>query len=171
MKKALGCLLILIGQYLYGQTLEENKIDEVTKAFVKRTSWEAITPPFSVTAMYLRISKLDSIVYLDLKYAGTGNLLNIDTGNEFIFVLDNDQTLSIPAREPSAGCTGCGALGPGFGQAPGIQAKYPLGREAIGLLLRHKIKEVRFNSSDGFIDETIQQKNANILEKLLELIR
>jgi hypothetical protein len=171
MKKVYVVLLILTCQYVYGQTLEENKADEVTKAFVKRTSWVALTPEFSITAMYLRISKLDSLVYLDFKYAGTGNLLNIDTGNEFIFVLDNDQTLSIPAREPSSGCTGCGAVGPGFGQAPGIQAKYLLGTDAIGLLLKHKNKEIRFNSSDGFIDEMIQLKNADILKKSLELIR
>jgi hypothetical protein len=171
MNKAFLGLLILTCQYGYGQTLEENKVDEVTKVMVKRTSWEAITPEFSITAMYLRVSKLDSIVYLDFKYAGTGNLLNIDTGNEFIMVLDNDQTLSIPAKEPSSGCTGCGAIGPGFGQAPGIQAKYQLGREVIGLLLNHNIKEIRFNSNDGFIDENIQQKKADILKRSLELIR
>jgi hypothetical protein len=171
MKKAIAVCVILMGYFAQGQSLAENSINDATKTAVKRTSWETLTSAFSITGIYIRISKLDSNLFLDFKYAGNGSLLNVDTGSEFILTLDNDKTVTLRTTEASAGCTGCGAVGPGFGKSPGIQVRYPIGADAVSILISHKIKLIHFYTVDGIIEEAIQQNNAGILQKLLQIVK
>jgi hypothetical protein len=63
----------LTGNYSFGQTIEENQIDEFTKNKVIRTSWEPLSKSGNIYA-HARASKINESLYVDFKIMLAGGL-------------------------------------------------------------------------------------------------
>ena len=88
---------ILFLNNFYSQKLTENKIDEFTKQSIQKTSWETL---FSTTkgTSYFRISKIDNILFVQLKFRLNEGFetksFSIEKNQELKFKTKKDDILS-----------------------------------------------------------------------------
>lgn len=165
-------LLFFLGvnQLTFGQTLEENKIDDFTKNTVKRTSWETLNMSMKFTA-YFRISKINEHTYFDLKMGiGLGEIFSIGKDQEIMFKLANDSIVSLPNLEYALTCKGCGAKGYMGSAAQSIQVSYPINIEQIEFLKKEKALKVRVYTNTGYVEDELKDKNALKIKKALSLV-
>lgn len=164
-KTSLLLLLILIVVIGFGQKLEENKVDDFTKITIKRTSWEKLTKYYA----HFRISKISDVEYFDLKLL-LGKEFSIMEGQDIMFKFDNDEILTLKNSKTTITCTGCGAVGFGGSEGPGISVSYQMNKEQKTLLDTKKIIKVRIYTSDGYTENDVSEKFDNYIKKALTLI-
>ena len=153
------------------QELKEDKIDPFTKSSVKRTSWEAMTQT-GKSYTFFRVSKLDSLLYLDLKLMlpNRSKFFTIGEGMKLLFILENDSVITLSTLNNKAACRGCGARGFGGSSALGIETSYAVYPELILPLKAGAVKKMRVYTSEGFIDEDIPGKRSRLITDLLLLV-
>lgn len=155
------------------QTLEENKVDEFTNDSVKRTSWETLNKTMSFTAFY-RISRVNDNNFLELKLMineGTKlKTFSIGKEQEIMFKLENGEVVKLANLEYAITCTGCGARGFGGSTGQGIQVTYLMGKEEFDKLKNNAVVKVRIYTSDGYVEETIKEKNSKKIPIMLKLV-
>ena len=167
-------IAILLGttSLTYGQTLEENKVDEFTDNTVKRTSWETLNMTMSFTS-YFRISHINDNYYFDLKMmiGGTGGkVFSIAKDQEIMFKLDNGEIVKLPNLEYTITCTGCGAKGLSGSNAQGIKVSYSINKEQFEQLKNNTIIKIRIYTNDGYIEEDTKEKHAKKIPYALKLV-
>jgi len=152
----------------FGQKLEVNKTDDFTKKSVKETSCETLFTSMTGSA-YFRISLTDTIATFDLKYQD-GNAVAVVKDEQIMLLLDNGQVITLPCVLDADGCIGCGAKGFIGSGAIGLQTSYSLSKEQISTLKRRKIAEVKIIFATGVIANDVKDKNAEKIQKALNLI-
>jgi hypothetical protein len=161
--------LILITISSFGQKIEENKIDEFTKTSIKRTSWETLNMTMSYTA-YFRISLIENIEYFDLKLMIPYKSVSISEGQNIMFMLENNEILTLKNLKTAYSCTGCGARGFSGSAAPGVSISYLINTDQIKLLKANKIKKIRIYTNDGYIENELKDKFDNFIKNSLLII-
>lgn len=155
---------------VHGQKIAEDKVDEFTKRSIKRTSWEILNQDFKFSAFF-RISEVENIQTFDLKLSiGTGEVFSIDEGQKIMFILDNEEVISLHNLRYKVTCTGCGARGFAGSRAQGIQVSYLLKPEVFEKLLNNQILKVRIYTSKSYVESDINAKAANRIINSLKLM-
>ncbi len=162
-------IIFCVPCFCFGQKLEENKVDEFTKAFVKRTSWETINFSNNFLA-YSRISKIDNIYYLDVKVTLSDAVFSIEKDDKLMIKTVTDSIITIFNLKYQISCTGCGAKGLIGSGLEGIEVSYPIPSEMVLYLLTNKIKALRLYTTDGYVEHDIKDKNAQTFIKQLKLV-
>lgn len=152
------------------QKIVENKIDEFTKHRVIRTSWEELAYKFN-GSMYAhtRLSHIDSIYFLELKYVGNSTNGMMEDA-EFMLKLSNDSIVTLRNLKYKLQCTGCGAIGINSAGRLGLDVDFKITPEQLRLLSNNNIVKVRIYLSGGFIEEEISNKDGGKLPKQAALI-
>lgn len=165
-------LINIIPSICFGQKLVENKIDEFTKAYIKQTSWEILNPINFSNKLYAFTSfrKIDSTYFLDFKITlRNGPVFSINQGDELMFKT-SDSVISLSNSEYQISCTGCGVKGINGSGLEGVKVTYKIPANDIFYLLNNKIKKIRVYTSDGYVEDEIKDKNAEMFIKQLKLV-
>lgn len=154
---------------IYGQTLDENKIDDFTNLKVKRTSWETLNMTYSYSA-YFRISRINDNNYFDLKMMLGGKAFSIDKNQEIMFKLNNNEFVKLQNPEFTVTCTGCGAKGFNGSGAQGLKISYPLNEDDINKLKNNTVVKIRIYTNDGYVENDTKESIANKIPIALMLV-
>jgi len=167
--KTLFLIALFFPTFCLAQKLEVNKIDEFTKASVKRTSWETINYSNRLMA-YTQISKIDDIYYLNLKIMSPDKVFSIDKEDELMIKTITDSVITLYNLKYEISCTGCGSMGLLGSGLQGIEVSYKIPVEIVSYLLTNKIKKLRIYATNGYFEDDIKDKHAEIFIKLLKLV-
>lgn len=167
--KTLFLIALFFPTFCLAQKLEVNKIDEFTKASVKRTSWETINYSNRLMA-YTQISKIDDIYYLNLKIMSPDKVFSIDKEDELMIKTITDSVITLYNLKYEISCTGCGSKGLLGSGLQGIEVSYKIPVEIVSYLLTNKIKKLRIYATNGYFEDDIKDKHAEIFIKLLKLV-
>ncbi|MDB5206178.1 MAG: hypothetical protein JWR72_1253 [Flavisolibacter sp.] len=153
------------------QKIDENKVDELTKASVKRTTWEKVcNSSFSKKfTAYARVSKVDSTLYLGFK-AMTGKELSVKEGDEFTLITKGD-SITLHSLKSVTSCKGCGSQGFGGSGVEGINLAFIVPAKQAAYLKNNPVQKIRLYTSIGYIEDELNEKNAKTLMKEFELIQ
>lgn len=155
----------------FSQTLEENKIDEFTKASVKRTSYEPLIQN-GKWYLFFRVSKINGTEYLDMKmiYYKNNKYQIIRQGMQVMVLLQDDSVINLSNIETATSCRGCGARGLSGSGALGIAVNYLVHPDDHRALKSLPIKKIRIYTTDGYIEDEIKDKRSDLLIQLLSLV-
>ncbi len=171
MKKILFIILILIALNGFSQTLIENSIDEFTKASIKRTSWETVMGGMSQT-YYLRISKIDSSYFLELKIMMNNTVFAINKDANLMLKLNNDSLITLKNSDYQITTIGEGAIGYMGSAGLGLHAIYlGLNKSTISVLTAAVLSKVRIYFTDGYKDFERKEKKASLIKNALLLLK
>jgi hypothetical protein len=167
--KTLFLIVFSFPIFCLAQKLEVNKIDEFTKASVKRTSWETINYSNRLMA-YTQINKIDNNYYLNLKIMSPDKVFSIDKEDELMIKTITDSVITLYNLKYEISCTSCGSTGLLGSGLQGIEVSYKIPVEIVSYLLTNKIKKLRIYATDGYFEDDIKDKHAEIFIKLLKLV-
>lgn len=171
--------LRLIFLFLFGlgslnaQKLTEDKMDEFTKVWIKRTSWAALTKnPGSAKAYRsaFRICKINDKVFLDLKMMLGDKVYSINEGDPIMFLFESGEVVKIYSNEFAITSIGAGAEGYGGSSELGTNTTYDLSPEVIEKIQNGKIKKIRIYISDSYIEQEDKRNADKHLKRCLTLI-
>lgn len=169
--KTLSLIVLFFPTFCFAQKLKVNKIDEFTNASVKRTSWETINYSGKSFMAYVRISKIDDILYLNLKIMlPSDEVFSIDKENELMIKTSTDSIITLYNLKYEISCTGCGANGLLGSALQGMEVSYKIPAEMVSYLLNNMIKKLRIYTTDGYVEDNINDKHAETFIKLLKLV-
>lgn len=151
------------------QKLVENKVDDFTKALVKRTSWETICKKGNFWT-YARCSKIDSSRYLTFRIMSNKKVYVVNEGNELMLKLTNDSIVTLHTIKRAISCIGCGSIGLIGSAADGIEVEFFMPKSKFAYLLSHPVAKMRLYSNSGFIEAEIKENWANLLIAQLKLV-
>ena len=156
----------------FSQKIAEKKVDEFTKSSIIRTSWETLTKVDGLSmkglTTYLRFSKINDVLYLDLK-AMDGSVLSVPDGNNIMLMFQNDSIVTIKNQHYEVACMGCGAIGLVGSSAYGIQLNNTISDSLLETLKKNQLKKIRIYFRDGYLEDDVKEKHAKIIIKLAEL--
>jgi len=168
-KHIIICILFCVTSLqVFAQKLEENKKDDFSNKSIKRTSWETLYKTLS-TESHFSFSKVDSSAFINVKMM-IGKVFSIDKGDELMLKLDNGDIVKLTCIAYEVTCNGCGAVGLIGSQAEGLNVAYWLSKDQLDKLKTHKIVKVRINTTDGYVEQDIKEKNANKIITCINLI-
>lgn len=168
-------LIVFLSINCFGQKLAENKVDEFTKASVKRTSWELLTKKGIYSNV--RLSYIDDRRYLDIKFMQSGyigfggSIFSIRDGENISFKMSNDSIINLSVPKYEIACSGCGAVGLIGLQAYGIGINIPLNDSIIAVLSSTPVVKIRIYTTDGYIEADVPAKNQDLLKKEFALLK
>jgi hypothetical protein len=168
--KRLLFLIIAIPSLVNAQKIDQDKIDEFTKHHVKRTTWEALSRSNDFWA-HARMSKIDSVFYLDLKFFRSGGeVLGISSGQKIMLKLDDDSILTFTIIGDKVSCRGCGAVGINGAGVMGLNISCIIPENEYNQLLHRKVVKIRLNTIDGYHEYKIKEKFQSLLSQELALM-
>ena len=171
--KSLLLLFGLLPMICFSQKIAEKKVDEFTKSSIMRTSWETLTKIDGMSmkglTSYIRFSKINDIIYIDLKVMD-GSVLSVPDGNKIMLMLQNDSIVTIKNSHYEVACMGCGAIGLSGSSAYGIQLNNPITDKEFEIFKSKQIKKIRIYFRDGYLEDEVKEKHAKIIPKLAELL-
>lgn len=152
------------------QKLVEDKVDDFTKAKVKRTSWETICKKGGFWT-YSKCSKIDSSRYLKFKIMSDRKVYVIEEGNELLLKIGTDSIITLKCLKRAISCRGCGAIGLVGSAAEGIEVDFFIPPDSYDFLIKNKINKMRLYTNGGFIEAEMKEDWAKLFIKQLELIK
>lgn len=170
--KQLFILMSIIPCISFGQKLEQNKTDEFTKAHIKITSWETLNSFGFANKLFAftRIRKIDSTYLLDFKVTlRSGSVFSIREGDE-LMIKTSDSVIALSNLKYQISCTGCGVKGFTGSGLEGIEVTYEIPASEVFYLSNNKIKKIRVYISDGYVEDDIKDKNAQMFVRQLKLV-
>lgn len=164
---------ILFLNNFYSQKLTENKIDEFTKQSIQKTSWETL---FSTTkgTSYFRISKIDNILFVQLKFRLNEGFetksFSIEKNQELMFKTKEGEIITLKNLKSTVTCVGCGAISFNASQALGIEVSYQMSEEQFNILKNSFLEKIRIYTDIDYKEFEIKKKNALLFTNSLKLI-
>ena len=168
--KILIIVAILFSSKGYTQKLQENQIDDFTKKSIKSTSYETINYNNKFMG-YVKIRKVDDRSFLYFKMMLSGSVFAVEEGDKLMMITETDSVITIHNSEFKISCEGCGAKGILGSALQGVELKYELPIPILTYLSDNKIKKMRIYTKDGYVEDTIKEKNASTFIKLLKLVQ
>lgn len=153
---------------VFSQTLEENKVDELTNTNIQRTSWETLNMTLRFNS-YFRISRINEQNYLDLKMM-IGKPFSIKEKDELMFTLSNGEFVKLLNLKDAKTCIGCGAIGFNGSIAAGIEVSYILDKEQFEKLKNNTVVKINVYTSKGYVEEKVKEKNGKKISTALSLL-
>lgn len=163
-------ILLLFPFSITAQTLKEDKVDEFTKKSVKRTSWETVCGKGSFYT-YAQSSKINDNRFLTFRIMSNAKVYVVNEGDELMLKLANDSIVSLKVLKRAISCRGCGSIGIIGSAADGIEVVFDLKEEIYTYLLLNKVAKMRLQTSSGYIEAELKDKHAEMLIRVLELIK
>jgi len=151
--------------------LAEDKVDEFTKAKVRRTSYEKLDRGSHFIVSY-RFNDIDGTKAMNLKLAmgPTDKVYGIPDGSKLMLKLANDSVVILENIEAKISCSGCGSNGIFDGVGPGTETLYPLSNKHIEMLKASPITKIRIYKTDGYLEDTINAGKASLFISCLNII-
>lgn len=175
MGKTLGIIFLYLLSFNVSkaQKLTEDKMDEFTKVWIKRTSWAALTKDPTSMKPYrsaFRVCKINDKVFLDLKMMLGDKVYSINEGDPIMFLFESGEVVKIYSNEFAITSTGAGAEGYGGSSELGTNTTYDLSPEVIEKIQTSKIKKIRIYISDSYIEQEDKRNADKHLKRCLTLI-
>lgn len=168
--KRLAFLAFLVPSLSFAQKIEENKVDEFTHHKIIRTSWEPIIKKFGNSIIgHVRVSKIDGDIYINLRIMRSGSAMAIDEGARLMIKTASDSIVTLNNLKYQISCTGCGAVGFAGSALQGLDLTFPMSDDQANYLLANKAVKLRIYLTDGYLEEEIKEKFAEILINELKL--
>ena len=175
MKKQIALFLFItcFATGLKAQKLVEDKTDEFTKTYVKRTDWCPLHKKKGSARphrSYFRISKLNDDVYFDLMMMLNNQVYSIKEGDQIMFLFEDKSVVTISNLKHTVSEIGGGTDQYGGSANYGTTTSYKLSKEDIEKLSKGWITKFRIYTSLGY-SEFEEDYNLNPhLKKCLELV-
>lgn len=166
MKKIILLFSIFISSLCFSQKIVENKTDEFTKKTILRSDWEKLTS--TEYASYINLNKIEGTYFLGLKVI-TMTVCSVSENNKISFLFDDGSVLELENMKYAISGYGDGAIGLSGSQALGLSLNLILSNENLEILKNKTIVKIRINTSKGFIEDKVKEKNSVILKKMLSL--
>lgn len=170
MKYIITAIGLFIVQSIAAQKIAENKVDEFTKNTVKRTSWEAIQRTSTLTA-YCRVSKINDVVYLELRCMLGGYVFAIDKGDKLMLMTDTDSVITLLNGKYEISCKGCGSINITGSALQGAELSYLVSNDEFNFLLNNRVKKLRLYTTKGYVEAELKDKFSETLMKEFALIK
>lgn len=151
------------------QKIIEDKVDDFTHMHVVRTDWEMLYSKFSGVIIHARISKLDTLVYLELKLMGAG-VVGMAENTDLLLKMANDSVVTLKNLKSTISCIGCGAVGMSGSKLQGIELSFPLPASEKKILSANEISKLRIYLTGGFVEENIKSDDADTFADMVKLI-
>lgn len=179
MKKHIYCFLtcVVLGvSSVNAQKIKVNEIDKFTKQQIIETSFEKIVSDKNVLGstggrlmknIWVAFRKVGETEYLRLKWC-TNNVLSLSKNADVIFLDDKGNTYTFQNTEFTIAGQGEGTVG-AFGSA-----LYGLNIYLAGdcsALEGKVITDMRINTTDGYIDFTLNKKAAETISKTYKVFK
>lgn len=168
--KILIILVVLFPLKGYSQKLQENKIDDFTKKSVKSTTYETINYNNKFMG-YVKIRKVDDRSFLYLRMMLSGGVFAVENGDKLMMITELDSVVTLNNSEFKISCEGCGAKGILGSALQGVELKYEISNSVLTYLSENKIKKMRIYTKDGYVEDSIKEKNASTFMKLFQLVQ
>jgi len=170
MKKAvLVLLLATITQSLLAQKIVKNEVDEFTGHSVKETSWTTFTSKSKLYS-YTRLRKVDNTCFLGFKMVTKGVVCSVKEGETLFFKLSNNEIMKVTNLDHEITSVGAGAASVSWSNVLGLHLKCSLNKDQIAKLNKHNIVKVRVNTSVGYIEAELKEKQSLKFKKALALL-
>jgi len=168
MKKLLLFALFLSGMNAcFSQSLTGEIPTDPNKNKEKKTVWETFSKSKQIVA-YTRASKLNDIVYLDVRLIlQGGKVFAVNSGANLIFKMENDSLLTLNIPKYDVSCMGCGAIGAEGSETYGIELNITVGIDKVDALSKHKIKKIKVNTSDWAVESDVKEKFQETIKNAL----
>lgn len=164
MKQFLLFLAILsICGSAYSQKIVKNEKDAFTGSNVIETSYVTISDGFTCS-----IRSVNGTRILRVSFNGGDEIYTMEKDAQFMFKLQNDSIITLVNLEDAVGEYWSSPIGNISHFL--LKTKYELSEEQINELQANKITNVRFYTTDGYIERKVSEKNAKKLLKLFALI-
>ena len=165
----LMCLMFVVSAN--GQSIEKEEVDEFTGVKRVFTSWETICMAKG-TPMYARIWKSNDEFAMDIKINGVPFLCSIDKGAEIIFLFNEGGKVTLNAHETVLSKKGAGVKSSvNISEVYGLNPLYIIGKPNADFTTfkEQTINKFRVYRSDGYIDYTVNKKQAATIQKMFQL--
>ena len=167
MKRLILSLAILnICEYAYSQKIVKNEKDAFTGNHVIETSYTAISDGFTCS-----IRSVNGTNILLVSFNGGDEIYTMEKNAQFMFLLQNDSIITLANLEDAVSEYRSLNIGSTHISHFLLKTKYDLSENQIRELQTHKISNVRFYTTDGYIERKVSEKNAKKLLKLFNLIK
>lgn len=166
MKRFLLFLAILsICGSAYSQKVVKNEKDAFTGSHVTETSYVTISDGFTCS-----IRSVNGTRILMVSFNGGDEIYTMEKDAQLMFKLQNDSIITLANLEDAVGEYRSLNIGNSHISHFLLKTKYYLSEEQINELQANKITNVRFYTTDGYIERKVSEKNAKKLLKLFALI-
>lgn len=149
----------------YSQKIVKNEKDSFTGSQVIETSYATISDGLTCS-----IRSVNGIHILLISFNGGDEIYTMEKNSQFMFKLQNDSIVTLTNLEDAVGEYRSLNVGSTHISHFLLKTKYELSEEKIHELQTYKISNVRFYTTDGYIERKVSEKNAKKLLKLFNLI-
>lgn len=149
----------------YSQKIVKNEKDSFTGSHVIETSYVTISDGLSCS-----VRSVNGIRVLLVSFNGGDEIYTMERDAQFMFKLQNDSIITLINQEDAVGEYRSLNVGSTHISHFLLKTKYDLSEEKINELQTHKITNVRFYTTAGYIERKVSEKNAKKLLKLFNLI-
>ena len=149
----------------YSQKITKNEKDAFTGSHVIETSYVTLSDGLPCS-----IRSVNGIHILLVSFNGGDEIYTMEKNAQFMFLLQNDSIVTLANLEDAVGEYRSLNVGSTYISHFLLKTKYDLSEEQIHELQTHKISNVRFYTTDGYIERKVSEKNAKKLLKLFNLI-
>lgn len=147
----------------YSQRIVKNEKDAFTGSHVIETSYVTLSDGLTCS-----IRSVNGIHVLLVSFNGGDEIYTMERDAQFMFKLQNDSIITLANLEDAVGEYWSSPVG-NISHFT-LKTKYELSEDKINKLQTHKITNVRFYTTDGYIERKVSEKNAKKLLKLFNLI-
>ncbi len=163
--KNLLLAVILLPLFSYSQELKRNEVDKYTKSYIKETTWEPLSIPFT-RALRQRIKSINENNYIELRIT-LHSAFRVDEGDKVYFLFDNDESISLE-------CVRGGVADYNYSTSSSFwwgDYLYKLSPEIITAIKKHLLTGVRIGMGSEYITfDKVKEKNAVKLRRAIQLI-
>lgn len=166
MKRALF-LVLLSTMWIaaFSQKIVKNEKDAFTGNQVTETSYATLSDGLTCA-----IRAVNGKAVLLVSFNGGDEVYTMERDAQFMFKLQNDSIITLTNIEDAVSEYKSFTIGSTRISHFLLQTKYILPEEQLALLKSDKITKVRFNTTAGYIERNVSEKNAKKLLKLFSLI-
>lgn len=166
-------LAAVISCGLNAQKLQENKIDEFTKALVRRTNWIDLhkkkgswRPHKSV----YQVERVNNTININVKMMLNNTVYSVNEGDAMMFLMTDGTVVTLKNKTYQLTTYGVGAPGYVGSDNLGTECKYEVTNEDIKLIQSGIIKKIRIYTSQGYVEQNDDENVSKTLKKALDLV-
>lgn len=178
------CFLLILFS-VNGQTCKykSNGVDKFTNKYIKWTKTEKVVSTSGPPAVHgeLSIRKIDTAYSFILDYTLSKSTpieqYSINFGAQLLFLLENGETVTLKSKDNINGVLktvkSVGTLALYYCNLTNVD--YPISSSQINLLLKYKIKTIRFyrtepNGKEDFVDDEVKTKLQDNIQELIKCV-
>ncbi|WP_139150357.1 hypothetical protein [Flagellimonas zhangzhouensis] len=158
-----------MSEFVLGQEIVKNEVDEFTGSRVIESSWESLTKNSSLYS-YVRFRKIDDEVFLNFKFMIGNKVFSVDKGEVLYLKFVDDEIVKLFNAEYQLSNFGDGAIGIVGSQMLGVELICLIDNTILLKLKEKNLDKIRVYTSKGYAETNIKSKQALKLNELARLL-